>query len=111
MKPAPKRNLLGLSVYDAGNAVTHQSLAEGEWREPQTGQHQLAVRLCDLLHGYEFHKNGILHDEVCTKPFVEPDPVKLKGMGTWRASRRSQASKLRAGTASYTVSNNSGPVS
>jgi len=28
MVPAPKRNLLNVSVYDAGNAVPHQSLAE-----------------------------------------------------------------------------------
>jgi len=27
MVPVPKRNLLNVSVYDAGNAVPHQSLA------------------------------------------------------------------------------------
>ena len=30
MAPAPKRNLLNVPVYDAGNAVPHQSLAEVE---------------------------------------------------------------------------------
>ena len=64
MEPAPKRNLLNVPAYDAGNAVPRQSLAEleqtaeSDTRQPRIGQHLLMVRFCDLLHGFEFHKNG-----------------------------------------------------
>ncbi len=85
MVPAPKRNLLNVSVYDAGNAVPHQSLAEVKPSLIHLNRRQVDTCLwCAFVTfspDLSSTRTAILHDGVCTKPFVEPDPAKLDGDG------------------------------